>query len=183
VLAAPKGVRKAELVRPYFEQLGAHEGIACVLTSLETSRTFSSSTPQRTPLSGDTPYRRSGTGRKRIVHLDGYGWDPIRGPLSVRVATYRPFTIGCYRNGHPFVSQRLRAAGVAVEQPDNAIVRVGAPVALQAAADALPPAVLQARCEYWAAKVAPQFSPTERARLTLLWRHRSRRAGTTNLCG
>src|SRR6266536_3123037 len=53
VLAAPKGVRKEELVRPYYGKLGPHEGIACVLTSLENNRTFSSYTPQRTPRSGD----------------------------------------------------------------------------------------------------------------------------------
>ena len=38
VLAAPQGVRKEELVRPYYGKLGPHEGIACVLTSLENSR-------------------------------------------------------------------------------------------------------------------------------------------------
>src|SRR3954467_4706512 len=35
VPAAPKGVRKEEVVRPYYGRLGPHEGIACVLTSLE----------------------------------------------------------------------------------------------------------------------------------------------------
>jgi hypothetical protein len=40
VLAAPKGVRKEELVRPYYGKLGPREGIACVLTSLENNRTF-----------------------------------------------------------------------------------------------------------------------------------------------
>src|SRR5215212_11467500 len=38
VLAAPKGVRKEELVGPYYGQLGPHEGIACVLTRRERAR-------------------------------------------------------------------------------------------------------------------------------------------------
>src|SRR5215207_5416688 len=171
VLPAPKGVRKEELVRPYYGKLGPHEGIACVLTSLENTRTFISYTPQRTPRSGDTNYQRIETGRKRFLHLYWYVWDPVMGPMSLRVATYLPFTVTCYLNGHHFVSERLRAAGVALYQQDNAILRVADPVALQEAADALSPAVLQERCDYWAAKLAPVFSPAERAAIDLRYRY------------
>ena len=171
VLAAPKGVRKEELVRPYYGKLGPHEGIACVLTSLENTRTFISYTPQRTPRSGDEHYRRIDTGRKRFLHLYWYVWDPVMGPMSLRVATYLPFTVTAYLNGHHFVSERLRQAGVALYQRDNAILRVSDPVALQVAADALTPTVLQERCDYWATKLAPQFSPAERAAMDLRYRY------------
>jgi hypothetical protein len=171
VLPAPKGVRKEELVRPYYGQLGPHEGIAVVLTSLENNRTFISYTPQRTPRSGDENYRRIETGRKRFLHLYWYVWDPVMGPMSLRVSTYLPFTLTCYLNGHHFVSQRLREAGVALYQQDNAILSVGDPVALQAAADALTPSVLQERCDYWATKLAPQFSPAEREAVELRYRY------------
>jgi hypothetical protein len=171
VLAAPKGMRKEELVRPYYGKLGPQEGIACVLKSLETSRTFISYTPQRTPRSGDADYRRIETGRKRFLHLYWYVWDPIMGPMSLRVATYLPFTVTGYLNGHHFVGERLRGAGVALYQQDNAILRVADPAALQAAADALTPTVLQERCDYWAAKLAPRFSPAERAAVDLRYRY------------
>ena len=39
------------------------------------------------------------------------------------------------------------------------------------AADALTPAVLQERCDYWAAKLAPQFSAAEWAALDLRYRY------------
>ena len=45
------------------------------------------------------------------------------------------------------------------------------PVALQAAADALTPTVLQERCDYWAAKLAPSFSPAERTAVDLRYRY------------
>ena len=35
VLAAPRGVRKEELVEPYYQGLKGTEGVACVLTSLD----------------------------------------------------------------------------------------------------------------------------------------------------
>jgi hypothetical protein len=171
VLEAPKGMRKEELVRPYYGKLGPHEGIACVLKSLETNRTFISSTPHRTPRSGDEHYRRIDTGRKRFQHLYWYVWDPVMGPMSVRVATYLPFTITCYLNGHHFVGERLRQAGVALYPQDNAILRVADPVALQAAADALTPTMLQERCDYWAAKIAPQFSRAEHAAIDLRYHY------------
>ena len=53
VLAAPKGVRQEERVRPYYGKLGSQEGIACVPTSRENSRTFISYAPRRTPRRGD----------------------------------------------------------------------------------------------------------------------------------
>ena len=171
VLAAPKGVRKEELVRPYYGRLGPKEGIACVLTSLENSRTFISYTPQRLPRSGDATYRRIGTGRKRFLHYYWYVWDPVMGPMSLRVASYLPFTITGYLNGHHFVSQQLHRRGVAVYQEDNAILAVADPAALQAAADALTPAVLQARCDHWAATLAPRFSPAEHAAMDLRYRY------------
>jgi hypothetical protein len=171
VLAAPKGARKEDLVRPYYGRLGPAEGIACVLTSLETSRTFISYTPQRPPRSGDPNHRRIEAGRKRFLHVYWYVWDPITGPMSLRVASYLPFTITCYLNGHHFVGEALRRRGVAVYQQDNAILSVADPVALQAAADALTPAVLQARCDYWAARVAPRFSAAERAAVDLRYRY------------
>lgn len=171
VLAAPKGERKAELVRPYYGKLGPQEGVACVLTSLENTRTFISYTPQRTPRSGDETYRRIETGRKRVLHLYWYVWDPVMGPMSLRVATYLPFTVTASLNGHHFVSERLRTVGLGLYQQDNAILRVADPVALQAAADALTPSVLQERCNYWAAKVAPQFSRAEHAAMDLRYHY------------
>jgi hypothetical protein len=170
VVAAPPGVRKEGLVQPSSMALGPREGGACVLTSLETPRTFSSYTPQRPPLSGDPNYWRIVIGRKRVTHLYWYVWDPIMGPMSVRVATYLPFTVTWYLNGHQFVSQRLRAAGVAFEQQDNAILQVADPVAVQRAAAALTPTVLQARCASWVTKLAPQFSAAERAAADLRYR-------------
>ena len=171
VLAAPKGARKEGLVRPCYGRLGANEGIACVLTGLENGRTFISYTPRRPPRGGNPDYRRIETGRKRFLHYYWYVWDPVMGPMSLRVASYLPFTVTCYLNGHHFVSQALHRQGVAAYQADNAILSVADPAALQAAADALTPAVLRARCDYWAAKLAPPFSPAERAALDLRYRY------------
>jgi hypothetical protein len=87
------------------------------------------------------------------------------GPMSIRVATYFPFNITCYFNGHSFVAQELTRAGVRFRKADNAFLGVTDVAALQAAADRLSAAISQRRCAYWVRRLVPVFSPAERAAL------------------
>jgi hypothetical protein len=163
--APPRGVRKEDIVQPFYRRLKGDQGIACVLTSLEQGRTFVSYAPHRKPPSGDTNYRLIKACRKRFLHLYWYVLDPVLGPMSVRVATYFPFNVTCYLNGHSFVAQELSRAGVRFHQVDNAFLRVADVGALQAAADRLTAAVIQHRCGYWVRRLVPVFSPVEREAL------------------
>jgi hypothetical protein len=70
--APPKGVRKEDVVHPYYRQLKDAEGIACVLTSLEQGRTFVSYMLHRKPPSGDANYRLIKACRKRFLHYYWY---------------------------------------------------------------------------------------------------------------
>src|SRR6266705_3451720 len=163
--APPKGVRKEDFVERFYRRLKGTEGVACVLTSLEQGRTFVSYTPQWTPPSGDANYRFIKACRKRFLHLYWYVFDQVMGPMSVRVASYFPFNVTCYLNGHSFVAQELRRDGVRFRKADNAFLAVADVVALQAAADRLSAALLQRRCTYWVRRVVPVFSPDEREAL------------------
>jgi len=73
VLAAPRGVRKEDLVEPHYRCLKGTEGVACVLTSMEQGRTFVSYTPTRKPPSGDANYRLIKACRKQFLHYYWYG--------------------------------------------------------------------------------------------------------------
>ena len=163
--APPKGVRKEHFVQPFYRRLKGGEGIACVLTSLEQGRTFVSYTPRWTPASGDAQYRLIKTCRKRFLHYYWYVLDPVMGPMSVRVASYFPFNVTCYFNGHSFAAQELSRAGVRFRKADNAFLGVADVDALQAAADRLSAALLQRRCAYWVRRLVPTFSSAERAAL------------------
>jgi len=165
VLAAPRGVRKEELVEPYYRRLTSAEGVACVLTSMEQGRTFVSYAPHRKPPSGNTNYRLIKACRKQFLHYYWYVLDPVMGPMSVRVASYFPFNVTCYLNGHSFVAQELTRVGVRFRKADNAFLAVGDVPALQSAADRLNAAFLQRRCNYWVRRVVPVFSPDEREAL------------------
>jgi hypothetical protein len=171
ILAAPRGVRKEELVEPYYRRFKGAAGVACVLTSMEQGRTFVSYTPFRKPPSGDAAYRLIKACRKQFQHYYWYVLDPIMGPMSVRVATYFPFNVTCYFNGHSFVAEELGRAGVRFRKADNAFLGVGDVAALQAAADRLTTALLQRRCAYWVRRLVPVFSPAERAALAPGYRY------------
>jgi hypothetical protein len=173
VLPAPsaKVVRKEDVVAPHYQRLTGAVGVACVLTSLEPGRTFVSYTPRVTPPSGDPSYRLIRTCRKRFLHYYWYVLDPILGPMSLRVASYFPFNVTCYLNGHSFLAQELTRAGVAFRQEANALVAVADLAALQAAAERLTPRLIEQRCAYWVRQLAACFSAAERARLDLQYRY------------
>jgi hypothetical protein len=165
VLAAPRRVRKEELVEPYYRRLGRNEGVACVLSSLEQGRTFVSYVPRWKVPSGDANYRFIKACRKQFQHYYWYVLDPVMGPMSVRVASYFPFNVTCYVNGHSFVAQELRRDGLRFRKADNAFLSLGDVNALQTAADRLTPALLQRRCNFWVRRLVPVFSPNEREAL------------------
>lgn len=171
VLPAPKGERKEDLVLPYYRSLQGAEGVACVLTSMEQGRTFVSYTPRFTPPSGDANYRLIKACRKQFLHYYFYVLDPVMGPMSLRVATYFPFNVTCYLNGHSFIAQELTRQGITFEKDDNAFLDVADVTALQTAADHLSPDVLRERCDYWTEQLTPRFSDREREAISPTYRY------------
>ena len=169
--APPRGVRKEEFVQPFYRRLKGDQGIACVLTSMEQGRTFVSYTPRYKPPSGDANYRLINACRKQFLHYYWYVLDPVMGPMSVRVATYFPFNVTCFMNGHSFVAQELQRDGVRFRKAENAFLAVEDVAALQAAADRLSAAILQRRCTYWVRRLVPTFNQTERAALAPGYRY------------
>ena len=170
LLPAPKGVRKEEFVGPHYRRLGGSEGVACVLSGLEQGRTFVSYTPRYLPSTQDPNWRLVRACRKRFLHFYFYVFDPVLGPMSLRVATFLPFTIACYLNGHSFLAQELSRQGVQFRKEDNAFLDVDDLDALQAASERLTPHLIQQRCAYWARQLAPRFSPADCAGLNLGYR-------------
>ncbi len=172
VLPAPKGERKEDLVLPYYRRLGGAEGVACVLTSMEQGRTFVSYAPRFPSKSGDSNYRIITNARKQFLHYYFYVLDPVMGPMSLRVASYLPFNVTCYLNGHSFIAQELVRQGIRFQKDDNAFLAVADhDDALQAAADRLTHSLLRERCDYWTTQLAPRFSAEEQRALHPSYRY------------
>ena len=168
VLTAPKGVRKEQVVAPYYRSFKADAGVVVILKSMEQSPTFISYEPRHAPPSGDD-YRLIKRARKRFLHYYFYVLDPIMGPMSLCVASYLPFSVNCFMNGHSYVAAELHRADVPFRMQDNAIVRCADPDLLATIADRLDERILQQRASYWATRLAPRFSARERARCQLAY--------------
>ncbi len=164
---AEKGVRKEDYVRPWLHRMERRQrfGVYFILKSMEVGTTFRSALPKYpTP---DPNYRILSRERSRYTHYYFYIRDPVLGPIALCVGSFLPFSITYYLNGHHFIEQRLRAAGVAFRKNDNAFVWVADPKALQAAADALSAKIIRARLEYWTLLVGPKFSKKDRHAINL----------------
>ena len=75
------------------------------------------------------------------------------------MASYFPFNVTVYFNGHSFVAQELTRAGIRFRKADNAVLAVTDVAALQSAADRLSAALWQRRCRYWGASAGAHFQP------------------------
>src|SRR6266508_4322560 len=91
--------------------------------------------------------------------------------MSLRVGTFLPFTLACFRGGHSFLAQELTRAGVAYCKDDNAFLAVADVAALNAAAERLTPRLIEQRCDHWVRRLAPAFTAAERAALPLSYRY------------
>lgn len=159
--------RKEDAVRGHlraFERANRF-GVYFIYKSMEQGTTFRSVVPKFD--TGDPNYRILKRSRSRYTHYYFYIRDAVLGPMVLRVGSFLPFAATAYLNGHSFIERRLRKAGAAFRKNDNAFLATADPAALQAAADALTPEIIQARLDYWLHIVGPKLSPRERAAMKI----------------
>ena len=160
---AEKGVRKEDLVRPRQQRMIRENrfGVYYILQSMEQGWTFRASPPKYA--TRDPNYQILRKHKSRYTHYYFYVVDEVAGPMVLRVASFLPFQITAYLNGHNFVERQLRRQKIPFTKDDNRFLTAGDVPALQQAADQLDGKILQERIDYWALIVGPKFSPRERA--------------------
>ena len=164
---AEKGVRKEDHVLPWLRRMARRDayGVYFLFKSMEQGPTYRVSLPKYP--SKDPHYRIIAHQRSRFTHYYFYIRDEVLGPMVLRVASFLPFQTTYYLNGHSFIEQELKRAGIGFRKHDNAFLAVADPVALQAAADRLSPDIIRRRLDYWTLILGPKFSKKERAQLNL----------------
>lgn len=171
LLMAPKGIRKEDFVAPYYQRFRRDQGVVIILKSMEQSSTFVSYHPRFAPPSGSDYRLIKRASGKQFLHYYFYLLDPVMGPMALRVATYLPFTVGCYINGRAFLAQQLKRLHVRFHKDGNAILSCDDPSALERVAATLDESLLQQRAESWALRLAPNFTDHQRCccQLTYRW--------------
>src|SRR5208337_1531300 len=164
---AEKGVRKEDHVLPWLRRMAKRNayGVYFIFKSMEQGPTFRISLPKYP--AKDPHYRIVAHQRSRFTHYYFYVRDEALGPMVVRVASFLPFQTAYYLNGHSFIAQELKRAGIGFRKEDNAFLAVDDVAALQAAADRLSPEIIRRRLDYWTLIIGPKFSKKERAKLNL----------------
>jgi len=164
---AEKGVRKEDHVLPWLHRMARRDayGVYFIFKSMEQGPTYRVSLPKYP--SKDPHYRILAHQRSRFTHYYFYIRDEVLGPMVLLVASFFPFRTAYYLNGHSFIEQELRRAGIGFRKHDNAFLAVADPAALQAAADRLSPDIIRRRLDYWTLILGPKFSKKERAQLNL----------------
>lgn len=164
---AEKNVRKEDHVRPWLRRLerANRYGVYFIFKSLEQGPTFRCSVPKFP--TKDPHHRILARQRSRFTHYYFYLRDEMLGPMVMRVASFFPFQVTYYLNGHSFLEQELNRHHIGFRKNDNAFLAVDDPQALQAAADRFSPQRIRQRLDYWTLILGPKFSARERKQMNL----------------
>jgi len=164
---AQKGVRKEDHVLPWLRRMVNKDafGVYFIFKSMEQGPTFRITAPKYP--TRDPNHRILAHQRSRFTHYYFYIRDEVLGPMVMRVASFFPFQATYYLNGHCFIEQELKRAGINFHKNDNAVLAVDDVAALQAAADRLSAQIIRRRLDYWTLILGPKFSRRERQQMNL----------------
>jgi DNA-binding transcriptional ArsR family regulator len=138
IVAVENGIRREELVQPYFERLAGRHGLAVILRCRE---------PERIAVSYAKRGNYVDVVRRWIGLYYFYLQHPQCGRIFLRVSPYFPFNVRFWLNGHDWLANRLTAEGIAFRQADNAFTACADPARLQQLSDAFGPQDITAALE------------------------------------
>jgi hypothetical protein len=161
LLTFAKDTRKEELAADYRAQFTATEGILFIGKAQEKVRTFRTQ-GRRCPQTGASyPWLVRATALVNQYYF--YGIDNDFGPFFLKFSSYFPFTGRLCLNGHEYVKRQLAKEGIAYQALDNGILRCANPPRMQAIADGLDAAKIEALLRKWLARLPHPFSAEDQA--------------------
>src|SRR5216684_3119051 len=122
--------RKEDLARQIASRDGIAEGLICVFSLLEVSRTFSVVWKERGSFVQSA--------RRKCLQLYYYFMDRELGLIHVKLQTWFPFQMQIYLNGHEWLARKLDRRGVKYLKIDNAFAGLSDVVRAQQISDQFP---------------------------------------------
>ena len=108
--------RKEDLVREIAERDGIEEGLICVLSAVELSRTFKMVLGKGRPALAST--------KRKCLCIYYYLIHRELGPISVRIQTWFPCMIQVCLNGHEWLARKLDRQGIGYRRLDNVFLEI-----------------------------------------------------------
>jgi hypothetical protein len=133
-----KNFRKEDRVAEVLARRGDHPGLVHVFSAMEPCPAFR---PWHDKSSGRTGVKLT---QGKCLHFYFYFVHERLGLCYLRVPTWLPFRLQFYFNGHAWLANELRRAGIAFRMEDNALVEIADWKQAQALADAFPIQALNA---------------------------------------
>jgi len=160
---APQGVRKEEFLQPRLNRFlrRGQTGVYTIFKSMEQGTTFRIS-KVKNPSEKQKLHPHLQGQRSRFTYYYFYLVDPILGPMVLRFATFLPFTMTAYINGHNFIEGELLKQGIDFCMKDNSFTRIQNSEVLQQIADSLSADVIARRLDFWSLLLGPKFSNKQR---------------------
>lgn len=154
------GQDKDAIVATHRARFLGDDGVVVIGVAQEKARAFKAHT-RSGPQGGVTfDFTRQSVA---VNHYDFYVQDPEWGPAFVKIGTYLPYPIKLCLNGHEWVKQHLRRAGIPFTSLDNGFLSCADPVRLQTLCDQLAPRDLQQFFDRWSHRLPWPLRAEDRA--------------------
>jgi len=153
------GQDKDAIVATHRARFRGEDGVVIIGVAQEKARAFKAH--KRTGPQGGVTFdftRQS----VAVNHYYFYVQDPEWGPAFVKIGTYVPYPIKLCLNGHEWVKQQLRRAGIAFASLDNGFLTCADPTRLQTICDQLGPRDLQQFFDRWSHRLPWPLRPEDR---------------------
>lgn len=147
-----KSFRKESRIKQIIEQRGDHPGLVHIFSAMERCTAFE---PWHNKKTHQTYIRPT---QGKCLHYYFYFIDENFGLSYVRVPTWAPFRLQVYFNGHYWLAQHLKQAGIDYQMIENAFISIDAPEKAQSLADSMEATQLHRYLDHWAAHFCPMAS-------------------------
>jgi hypothetical protein len=154
-----KGQRKDDIAKKYLAAFQGEEGVLFVGRAQEKASVFR--TEKRRDARGTYPWIIRST--TPVSHYYVYLVDRDFGPLFIKFCTYFPYAAKVCLNGHEWLKPQLTRRGIAYEPLDNGIRSTESPARVQAIAQQLDAAMIDAVVRKWFRRLPHPFTTAHRA--------------------
>jgi hypothetical protein len=155
-----KNQRKDEVAAEHLARFTAEEGVLFVGKAQEKTPVFRTE-KRRNPETGRSyPWIVRSTAM--VNHYYFYCVDKDFGPFFIKFCSYFPYTAKLCLNGHEYLKRQLDREGIGYEALDNGILSCHYPARLQALANRLSPAKIDALLRKWLKRLPHPFPAKDR---------------------
>ena len=154
-----KGQRKEEVAATYLAQSGGQEEVLFIGKAQERATVVR--TERRYDPQTGTPYAALVRSTAMVNQYYFYGVDEDFGPFFLKFCSYFPYTAKVCLNGHEYLKRQLTKEGIAFDALENGIRSCAEPARLQALADSLTAARIEALVHKWLALLPHPFTQAD----------------------